>query len=134
MNYRTFRTLGSKSKLFEWMFDSKIGLKIVRQFSTGERIDIFSTNELEQIIQFTIKNGNMPLANNVVKIHNGTEKKGLGSFIYNQFDKDINKAQAASQLAAILVNTGIYDYNGVTRNMEFWIKNSDWQLLLMNNQ
>jgi hypothetical protein len=132
MNYRTLRTLGAKSKLFKWIFDPKNGITIRRQFTNGDRVDIFSINEIEQIIQFTIKNGNIPLANSVEKINAGVEKIGLGSFIYNQFTKDINKAQAASQLAAILVKTGIYDYNGLMRNMEFWIKNSDWQPLLLN--
>ena len=134
MNYITFRTLGAKGKLFKWMFDPKIGLKIYRQFSNGERVDTFSINEIEQIIQFTLSNGNVPLANSVDKMHKGTEKIGLGSFIYKHFDKDITKAQAASQLAAILVKTGIFDFNGVTRNMEFWIKNKDWQLLLVNGE
>ena len=133
MNYRTLRTLGAKGKSFKWIFDSRNGITIRRQFSIGDRVDIFSRNEIEQIIQFTINNGNIPLANNVEKIYKGTEKIGLGSFIYNQFTKDISKAQAASQLATILVKTGIYDYNGLMRNMEFWIKNSDWQFLLMNN-
>ena len=132
MKHRTLRTLGDKSKLFTWLFDSKKGLTIHRQFSNGDRVDIFSTNEIEQIIQFTISNGNVPLANNVDKIHKETENIGLGTFIYNHLDKDLIKAQAASQLAAILVKTGIYDYNGRTRNMEFWIKSSDWQSLLMN--
>lgn len=116
------------------MFNPEKGLTIYRQFSTGDRIDVFSINELDQIIQFTISNGNVPLANSVSKIHQGIERIGLGSFVYGQLDKDIVKAQATSQLAAIFVHSGVYEYNGLTRNMEFWIKNSDWQLLLMKEQ
>jgi len=134
MDYRTLRTLGSRSKLFEWIFDSKTGLEIVRQFSTGPRVDTFSIDEIKQIIKFATSNENIPLANNVEKIHQGTEKIGLGSFIYNHLKEDLIKAQAASQLATIFVKTGIFDYNGATRNMEFWIKNNDWQLLLMNGE
>lgn len=134
MNYHTNRTLSTKSKPFKWTFNWINGLTIYRQFSNKDRIDVFSTNELEQIIQFTFRNGKVPLANNVDKIYQGTEKKGLGSFIYYHFDKDIIKAQAASQLAAILVHTGIYEYNGATINMEFWINNGDLKLLLMNDQ
>ncbi len=134
MNYNINRTLSSKSKSFKWTFNEKNGLKIYRQFSNKERIDIFSINELEQIIQFTIKNGKVPLANSVDKIHQGTEKNGIGSFIYKHIKKDTIKAQAASQLAAILVYTGIFEYNGTTKNMEFWIKNSDLKLLFMDDQ
>lgn len=134
MNYHTTKTLSSKSKSFKWTFNQLNGLTIYREFSNGDRKDVFSINELEQVIQFTIRNGKISLANNVEKIHNGIEKKGLGSFIYKQFDKDVIKAQAASQLAAILVHTGIYEYNGLTKNMEFWVKNSELTLLLMNDQ
>lgn len=132
MKYHTTRTLSTKSKLFKWTFNWIDGLTIYRHFSNEERKDIFSINELKQIIQFTIENGRVPLANNVEKIHQGTEKKGLGSFIYSHFGKDITKAQAASQLAGILVHVGIYEYNGAARNMEFWINNDDLELLLMN--
>ena len=130
MKYISHRTLGAKSKVFKWAIVPEEGLTIYRQFSTGEQVDVFSLNEIEQIIHFAAKKGIVPLANNVEKLHRGTEKVGLGSFVYNNVDKDIYKAQAMSQFAAIMVHSGVFGYNGAMRNMEFWVKDEDWQASL----
>lgn len=129
MNYISHRTLGSKSKVFKWAIVPEEGLTIYRQFSTGEQVDVFSLNEIEQIIHFAANKGIVPLANNVEKLHRGTEKVGLGSYIYS-LEKSISKAQAMSQFAAIMVHSGVFGYNGAMRNMEFWVKDEDWKASL----
>ncbi len=68
------------------------------------------------------------------KMHKETEIEGLGSFAYRNIDKNTTKAQAMSQFAAIMVHANIFDYNGAEKNMEFWIKNIDWQTQLINEQ
>ena len=53
-----------------------------------------------------------PLANNVEKLANGTEKHGLGRFLYEQLGRDTAGAQLAGQLGVILTSAGVWDYHG----------------------
>lgn len=39
----------------------------------------------------------------------------------------MSKAQAMSQFAAIMVDAGVFGYNGESRKMEFWLENVDWK-------
>jgi hypothetical protein len=122
------KTLSSRSKDFQWKYDDCNGLEIRRMFKGNtERRTIFTTKDIDKIINFVFKNGKVSLANNVGKLKNGIEKKGLGKFIYEELGRDVSDAQATSQLAAIFVLVKIFEYNGKLKNMEFWLNNINWR-------
>ncbi|RLA73625.1 MAG: hypothetical protein DRG30_06035 [Epsilonproteobacteria bacterium] len=125
-------TLGGKHKRFWWKIDENCSITIIRKFNSGSgkiTLDIFTEKEIENIQQFI--NGNkIPLANNVEKIKDGTEKEGLGRFLYEQLNKNTTQAQLASHISAIFYYAGIWDYNRQVRNMLFWNKSKDWKNLI----
>ena len=111
----------------------KNGILIKRQFKGGaERKDDFSVAEIDSIINYVNKNGKCSLANNVQTLRKGTEKEGLGKFVYENSNKDTTRAQAVSQLVAIFVWSGIFGYNGVKRGMEFWVLDYKWKDKIKN--
>ena len=127
MKWRKGITLGSKHKEFLWKYSIEEGLTISLTFKNGNYITKFKNNELNEIIDYTIKKQRIQLANNVEKLANGTEKEGLGSFIYNTISRETVDAQASSHIAAILFEIGVFDYNGAKRGMEFWVIDSAWE-------
>ncbi|MNN67282.1 hypothetical protein D3C81_1829080 [compost metagenome] len=57
----------------------------------------------------------------------GTEKDGLGKFIFEELKRDISSAQASSQLIAIFYDAGIIYTNEKVKGIKFWIKDEDWK-------
>ncbi|GMQ61701.1 hypothetical protein [Vallitalea maricola] len=132
MTFFECETLGGKAKKFKWKYCEDEGLTIYRVFSKGSKhISIFSDNDLDNIIDFLKNKQELPLANSVDKMKNGTEKEGFGSFIYDKINADTKFAQSASQLVAILISAGIIGYNGAKRNMIFYYKDSNWKIKLI---
>lgn len=131
MEFRKGFTLGKKNP-FEWKYTNDC-IIIKRNFKNTKSTTKFSNSDLNKIINFIIKNDEVELSNNVKKLANGTEKIGLGSFIYNGISKDVTDAQAASQLASILCACRILSYNGAERGMKFKVKEKNWERIL-NNQ
>ncbi|HZJ58537.1 MAG TPA: hypothetical protein VFD57_05650 [Clostridia bacterium] len=127
MKWKMGLTLGSKQKEFRWRYSKANGLVIIRTFKNGNKKTEFSNEDIDSIINFIKEEGIVPLANNVVKLSNGTEKEGIGRFIYQNISNDTTNAQTASQLASILYNTGVLGYNGAVRGMEFWILDDNWK-------
>jgi len=125
-------TLGGKHKIFWWRLKENYSLEIIRKFNadTGKiNSSIFTEKEIDKIQEFI--NGNkIPLANNVQKLQNGTEKEGLGKFLYENLDKNTTEAQLASHISAIFYYSGIWDYNEKKKGMLFWRKTMSWKSLL----
>lgn len=126
-------TLGAKEKSFLWFYD---GEKIIikRKIKNNTELEnYFFNNEIDLLMLYVKQNERVKLANNVTKIQEGTEKDGIGNFIYNNISKNISKAQAlskaqaASQLVSIFYNTKVLFFNQRKINMEFWIDNIDWR-------
>ena len=117
-------TLGGKKKRFWFKLEPDKSITIARRFNhksgLTKSIYTISKSEINSIHSY-LNNGNAPLANNVHKLANGTEKEGIGKFLYEQLDwKSTTKCQLASQLASIFFYAGIWGYNGNSRGMEFW--------------
>lgn len=127
MEWKNGLTLSPKGKEFKWRYSKSDGLVITRTFKSGNNKTEFSNEDIDKIINYIKEKGIVPLANNVEKLSNGTEKEGIGSFIYQNISSDTTNAQAASQLASILYNTGVLGYNGAARGMEFWILEENWK-------
>lgn len=120
-------TLGAKEKPFLWFYDGeKISVKRKIKNNIELKNDFFN-NELDILMSYIKKNGRVSLANNVTKIQDGTEKDGIGNFIYTNISNNMSKAQAASQLVSIFYNTKVLCFNGRKTNMEFWIDNINWR-------
>lgn len=125
-------TLGGKHKRFWWKINKDCSLEIIRKFDSGNgkiTLETFSEKEIENIQQF-INNTKIPLANNVQKIKDGTEKKGLGKFLYEKLDRNTTQAQLASHISTVFYKSGIWGYNRKKQNMLFWKLSNDWKNLL----
>lgn len=125
-------TLGGKAKKFEWSYDGekiKINRKIGR-FDSNIQSE-FTNNEISHIISYIKYKKKVCLSNSVSKLQDGTEKDGIGKFIYENIKSDTTLAQTASQLASIFIATNILGYNGKKRNMEFWLINEEWENALL---
>ena len=125
-------TLGGKHKKFWWKINEDDSLVIIRKFNSDNgkiTLETFTAKEIENIQQF-INDTNIPLANNVQKIKDGTEKEGLGKFLYEKLNKNTTQAQLASHISTIFYHSSIWGYNGKKRGMLFWKKSKDWKSLL----
>jgi hypothetical protein len=131
-NWIQNNTLGAKEKSFLWFYDGE-KITIKRKIKNNiELINDFSNNEINILMSYIKQSGRVALANNVTKVQDGTEKDGIGKFIYTNINKDISAAQAASQLVSIFYNANVVCFNGRKRNMEFWIDNINWKERILN--
>jgi len=126
-------TLGGKEKSFLWSYDGE--RIVIRKKINGVRKESeisYLNNELEKIMLYIKQGERISLANNVAKLKNGTEKEGIGHYIYNYLERKIDKAQSASQLVAIMVKANVLGYNEAKKNMEFWINDMNWRERMLN--
>lgn len=127
-------TLGAKAKSFWWKLNEDYSVTILRKFDLNngkvKRSDTIFALEIDKLQQF-VDDSKVPLANSVEKLAKGTEKEGLGKFLYDGLNwKDTTKAQVSSQIAALFFYSGIWDYNGKLKGMEFWKLQEDWREIL----
>jgi len=98
-------TLGGKAKSFRWAVDQDCAVKIQRIFKTksgrSENNRIITKTELDSINAYLSENEWIPLANNVEKLRNGTEKEGIGKFLYTELGWSEVDSQLASHLGAL---------------------------------
>lgn len=66
------------------------------------------------------------LANDAAKLYMGTEKDGIGKFMY-RLRPEVSYAQLSSQLAAIFYHSEIWKWNERKRGMRFLLFSGDWQ-------
>lgn len=66
------------------------------------------------------------LANNASKLCMGTEKEGIGKFLY-KLRPDIPYAQLSSHLGAIFYFSEVWKWNEQKRGMKFLLLSEDWQ-------
>ncbi len=117
--------------LFNWLIEATGSIEIRRRFVGGQvTVNIYSKDELEQLNAFVAEREWAALANDVEKLHHGTEKEGLGQFLKEVLGMSVAAAQGASQLAAIFVKAGVWEDNGRKRGMAFRCAKTDWQVSL----
>lgn len=122
------RTLGSKEKPFYWKIDKEGNIFISRKFKNKQQYVIrkISTNELNELDNYLRDGSWKALANNVAKLRLGTEKAGIGKFLYEELGMSVTDAQLSSHLGAIFSKSGAWIFNGKQKNMEFKSNADDW--------
>lgn len=126
IQYVKSSTLG-RDKPFQWRIGENSDIEIKRDFKNKPGVNLpFAHQELDKLNSYIPKDKWIPLANSVSKLGDGTEKDGVGSFIYKNIKPNETFAQAASQISAIFVLAGVWDYNGRKKDMEFKKKSDDW--------
>lgn len=116
----------SKGNEFLWYYDGE-KLTIERTFKNKEEKSEFYNDEIDMIIQYIASNGQVDLSNSVSKVKDGTEKPGIGKFIYYNIREDTTFQQSSSQFVTIMFSIGVLHYNNKKRNMKFWIKDLNWK-------
>ncbi len=66
------------------------------------------------------------LANDAAKLCMGTEKDGIGKFLY-ELRLEVSSAQLSSQLGAIFYQVGVWEWNEEKRGIKFLLLSENWQ-------
>jgi hypothetical protein len=121
-------TLGTKEKIFSWRIDSRGNIFIKRKFRKDRfpRIDKISCSHLDKLHEFMQDREWKDLANDAAKLYMGTEKEGIGKFLY-RLRQEVPYAQLSSQLAAIFYHSEVWEWNGQKRGMKFLLLSGGWQ-------
>ena len=124
-------TLGGKSKTFWWKIDERSNIHIKRIFDleneNKEVKKIATAHELDQLDDY-MKDGSWKyIANNVEKLAHGTEKAGIGVFLYDHLNWSGTDAQLSGHLGVILYKTGVWDYNGKKRGIQHKRISDNWR-------
>jgi predicted metal-dependent hydrolase len=108
-----FKTLGKGNPFFVQVDSSKNEVNVRREFDNGQvHGKTISLKDLEAINDYVKSAGDwVCLANNVQRLHEGTEGEGLGSFLYTKLPgwNNTADAQLASQIAALFVHSGVFE-------------------------
>ena len=70
------------------------------------------------------------LANDASKLYMGTEKDGIGKFLY-RLRPEVPYAQLSSHLGAIFYHSEVWKWNGQKRGMKFLLLSENWQEKIM---
>ncbi len=121
-------TLGTKEKVFSWRIDSRGNIFIKRKFRNGlfPRIDKISCSNLDKLQGFMQDREWKDLANNAEKLYTGTEKDGIGKFLY-RLRAEVPYAHLSSQLAAIFYHSEVWEWNEQKIGMKFQLLPGNWQ-------
>lgn len=126
-SWSSSRTLGTREKPFSWRIDSRGNIFIKRKFRKAlfPRIDKISCSHLEKLHEFMQDMEWKNLANDAAKLHMGTEKDGIGKFLY-RLRQEVPYAQLSSQLASIFYHSEVWEWNEQKRGMKFLLSGG-WQ-------
>jgi hypothetical protein len=116
-------------KQFDWRFDAILNRVLITNEDGREHM--FTLQEIQSILE-TIQEqfgaGFFPLANNVVKLTNGTERLGLGKVILEHEGSDVDHAQGSSYLGVVLEESGYFEWNGRHHGIEWKLRVADLDL------
>lgn len=104
-------THGGRAKHFTWSCQQ--GRLVIK--NEDGKVHSYSVAEIGGILDTLLAEFGsqwIPLANNVQKLHEGTEIPGLGSTICRLHPGDIFHAQGASYLGVVLEEAGLLEWNG----------------------
>jgi len=126
-------TLGIKQKAFSWRIDGRGNIFIKRKFKKARfpRIDKISFSHLEKLYGFMQDMEWKNLANGAAKLYMGTEKDGIGKFLY-RLRPEVPYAQLSSQLASIFYHSEVWKWNEQKRGMKFLLLSEDWKQKTMH--
>lgn len=129
-------TLGGKSKIFWWKIDEESNIHIKRIFDfkneKKELIKIATAYELNQLDDY-MKDGSWKyIANNVENLALGTEKPGIGIFLYDNLNWSGTEAQLSGHLGVIFYKSGTWDYNGKKRGIQHKRISDNWNESIKN--
>ena len=124
-------TRGGKSrrKRFGWHFDAGSSrIAIENEDGKKHSYSVLEIRDILNTIHHRFGTNYFPLANNVEKLSNGTEKIGLGTIILEREDSDVYHAQGSSYLGVVLEERGYFIWNGKHRGIEWRLKDTDFRL------
>jgi len=121
-------TLGIKQKAFSWRIDGSGNIFIKRRFRRARfpRMDKVSCSHLEKLCKSMENREWKDLANDAAKLYMGTEKEGIGKFMY-RLRPEVPYAQLSSHLAAIFYHSEVWKWNERKRGMKFLLLSGNWQ-------
>ena len=102
----------NKRIIFKWWINANHRTLMIH--TENDRQHEFPVDEILEILRRTraeFGNSYFPLANNVKKLGNGTEARGLGTIILDISPRDITHAQAASYLGPIMEEIRYFEWN-----------------------
>ena len=103
----------NKRKGFRWEYDPNERILLITN-EDGKRHE-YTIKEIQNILarlETNFGGGFFPLANNVEKLANGSERLGLGSVILEQKPGDIYHAQGSSYLGVVMEECHYFEWNG----------------------
>jgi hypothetical protein len=121
--------VAAKAKRFDWYFDAH--LKKVRIENENGREHAYSIQEIQSILtglHNEFRDGYFPLANNVERLSNGTERQGFGMVILKQENSNVLHAQGASYLGVVLEECGYLVWNRKHLGIEWQIIDTDFSM------
>ena len=127
----------ARGNSFWWKIDNGNNITIKRIFKNknskngvrGETKTI-KAHELDLLNEYMADGYPKSLAHNVEKLANGTEKSGIGMFLYNELGWSTKDAQLASHLGVIFYNAGVWGYNGENKGIQHNRISDDWRELV----
>ncbi len=124
-------TLG-KGNVFWWAIDPEGNITIERKFKNESTESTIIRNiEVNKIFEY-VEEEWVSLANNVEKLRKGTEKEGIGKFMYEVLRWNETDCQLSGHLGAIFTKTGVWDHNGMKRGIMFRRKLPYWKESLLD--
>jgi len=119
----------NKRKRFRWNYDeSNSRVEIVNEDGLQHLYSIVEIQAVLMRLHTHFGDTYFPLANNVEKLGNGTEKLGLGSVILEQKPEDISHAQGSSYLGVVFEECHYFEWNGSSRGIEWHILDYDFEI------
>lgn len=109
---------GGRARCFTWWLTG-YGIEIETERSIHHSFDFSEIHSVLADLHNHFGKGWFPLANNVEKLYNGTEARGLGSTIYDIVPGNTRHAQGSSYLGVILEQAGILEWNGKARGIRW---------------
>ncbi len=109
---------GGGSKSFRWSWDGAV-VHICRENGWDDRFPVVEVAAILRSLEDQFRWEWFPLANNVEKMRNGTEKPGLGMTILNIRPDEVRHAQASSYLGVVFEHLGLAKWNGKSRRIEW---------------
>lgn len=125
--WRAGVTQGGRQREFQWRIDDDRQVLLLKRFTKPEQFAVSGLFLLVHRIYDEFGFDWFPLANNVTKLMDGTEKLGLGVMIHEIFrnvskGKSVSNGQAASQIGVILQYIGIFESNNLMRGIEWRLR------------
>ena len=102
-----------KGRHFVWRFEPQ-EMTVLIENEKGKKHK-YSVQEIERILRNLYNafwNEFFPLANDVEKLNNGSERLGLGRIILEQREGDIYHAQGSSYLGVVMEECEYFQWNG----------------------